>query len=168
MSADVTTPILIVQHISSGFTDGFAEWLSFTCSLKVKLPSDGEKIESGTVYVAPDNFHMGVDGTGHILLSDLPPIRNLKPAVSFLFRSVAESYGPDSIGVLLTGMGRDGAAELKMMRDKGAVTFAQDEESCIVFGMPGEAVKLGGAVYVLPPEEIALKIKEILKGSDNF
>lgn len=75
---------------------------------------------------------------------------------------------PKSIGVLLTGMGRDGAEELKLMRDKGAMTFAQDEESCIVFGMPGEAVKLGGAVCVLPPEEIAIKIKELLKESHNL
>ena len=163
ISTDVKTPILIVQHISSGFAAGFAEWLSSTCSMKVKIPSDGEKIQTGKVYVAPDNFHMGVDGTGCIYLSDVPPIKNLKPAVSFLFRSVAESYGPNSIGVLLTGMGRDGAEELKLMRDNGAMTFAQDEESSIVFGMPGEAVKLGGAVLVLPPDEIAVKIKEILK-----
>ncbi len=163
MNRDVRTPILIVQHISSGFTAGFANWLSSTCSLDVKIPSDGEKIQNGKVYIAPDNLHMGVDGSGCIYLSDVPPIRNLKPAVSFLFRTVAESYGPNSIGVLLTGMGRDGAEELKLMRDKGAMTFAQDEESSVVFGMPGEAVKLGGAVCVLPPDEIAFRIKEILK-----
>ncbi len=161
---EVNLPILIVQHITSGFSVGFAQWLTDTCGLNVKIPVHGERINKNTVYVAPDAMHMGVDGAGSVLLSNDPPMKNLKPAVSYLFSSVAEKYGSRAIGVLLTGMGRDGADELKIMRDKGAVTFAQDEESSVVFGMPGEAVKIGGAVCILPPEGIAIKIKELLNG----
>jgi two-component system chemotaxis response regulator CheB len=106
---------------------------------------------------------MGISRTGNIILSKETQINSLRPSVSFLFRSVAEAYGKDAIGVLLTGMGYDGSAELKLMRDMGAVTFAQDEGSSVVFGMPGEAVKLGGAVFVLTPAEIILKIIEIIR-----
>lgn len=163
MKGEVNIPVLIVQHITSGFTAGFAEWLSVSTGMNVKMPVDGEIITGGTVYIAPDGFHMGVDKNGCVKLSGDPPIKNLRPAVSYLFKSVAEVYGPRAIGVLLTGMGRDGADELKLMRDKGSITFAQDEESSVVFGMPGEAVKIGGAVCVLPPESIGSRIKEILK-----
>ncbi len=163
LKGKVHQPILIVQHISIGFTTGFAEWLSTTCSLNVKIPANGEKIENGYVYVAPDSLHMGVKADGSIVLSNAPPENNLRPSVAHLFRSVAESFGPRAIGILLSGMGRDGADELKLIRDKGAITFAQNEESSVVFGMPGEAVKLGAAVCVLSPEGIARKILEILK-----
>jgi two-component system chemotaxis response regulator CheB len=164
LGSEFTLPILIVQHIAKGFSEGFAQWLSDTCGLKFKIPADGEKIAGGTVYIAPDNFHMGVDGKGCIVLDNGPQIKNLKPAVAYLFNSVAEAYGAKAIGVLLTGMGRDGAEELKIMKDRGAVTFAQDQESSIVYGMPGEAVKIGAAVFVLPPDEIADRIKDILNG----
>ncbi len=158
----LTVPVMLVQHITNGFTAGFAEWLSDTCSLNVVIPVHGERILPGKVYVAPDDMHMGADSSGCIILSSAPVIKNLRPAVSFLFHSIADIYGPRAIGILLTGMGRDGADELKLMRDKGALTFAQNEESSVVFGMPYEAIKLGGAVCVLPPEEIARKILEIL------
>ncbi len=162
LNGEIAQPILIVQHITSGFSAGFAQWLSETCSISVKIPSHGEKISRNTVYVAPDGVHMGVDASGSIVLSSDPPIKNLRPAVSYLFRTVAELYGSRAMGVLLTGMGRDGADELKLMRDNGAITFAQNEESSVVFGMPGEAIKIGGAVCVLSPEGIADKIKYIL------
>jgi len=163
MKDEVTLPILIVQHIASGFVSGFAEWLTSTCGIDVRIPSDGEKIQHKTVYVAPDHFHMGINKDWRIALDSAEPIRNLRPSVSYLFRSASETFGSRAIGVLLTGMGRDGADELKLMRDRGAVTFAQNEESSIVFGMPGEAIKIGGADYVLSPEGIAFKIKEIIR-----
>lgn len=109
----------------------------------------------GHVYLAPDDFHMGIRAGGAISLTREQPENGLRPSVSFLFRSLAEVYGMNAIGVLLTGMGRDGADELKVMKDKGAVTIAQDRETSVVHGMPGEAIALGGATHVLPMEKIA-------------
>lgn len=98
---------------------------------------------------------MAVERGGRIQLTRDPPEHGLRPSVSYLFRMLARTFGPRAIGVLLTGMGKDGAAELKMMRDQGAVTLAQDRETSVVYGMPGEAVNLDAASYVLPPEQIA-------------
>jgi two-component system chemotaxis response regulator CheB len=152
---DFRTPILIVQHITRGFTDGFVDWMNGSCCLPVRLATDGEPLASGTVYVAPDDRHTKIGRNGRIRLSTDEPVNGIRPSVSSLFRSVAEVLGPDAVGVLLTGMGRDGAAELKLMRDRGAVTIAQDMESCVIYGMPGEAAKMGAAKYLLPPEKIA-------------
>jgi two-component system chemotaxis response regulator CheB len=106
---------------------------------------------------------MGVGGGGAIALSREPPDNHLRPAVSFLFRSIAEACGPSAVGVLLTGMGRDGAEALKTMKERGAVTIAQDRESCAVNGMPGAAIELGAAAHVLAPERIA---QTLIKLSD--
>ena len=107
------------------------------------------------MYFAPDNFHLGLNTGGRIVLAGDEPEEHLRPAVSFLFRSLAKVCGPKAVGVLLTGMGRDGAAELKLMRDKGAITIAQDRESSVVYGMPGEAIALGGATHILSADNIA-------------
>jgi two-component system chemotaxis response regulator CheB len=148
-------PVFVVQHIASGFVSGFAEWLSGSSRLQVKVAVDGEHIDAGHVYVAPDEFHMGVRNDRRIALNREEPENGLRPSVSHLFRSVAHVYGGNSVGILLSGMGKDGAEELKLMRDRGAITFAQDEGTSVVYGMPGEAVKLGAAQYSLPPESIA-------------
>jgi two-component system chemotaxis response regulator CheB len=105
--------------------------------------------------LAPDDFHMGISATGRILLTRAEPENGLRPAVSHLFRSLAEVCGPEAMGVLLSGMGKDGALELKLMKDKGAITIAQDRESSVVHGMPGEAIELGGATHVLAADNIA-------------
>ncbi|MDP4175293.1 MAG: chemotaxis-specific protein-glutamate methyltransferase CheB [Bacteroidota bacterium] len=147
-------PIVIVQHITSGFTLGFTEWLNITSSLPVLMAEDGMKIGQGICYIAPDGHHLKITRSGHFALSDEPPVFNLRPSVSYLFRSVAEVFGPSSIGILLTGMGRDGAEELKIMKDHGAITIAQDKDSSVVYGMPGEAVKINAARFVLSPEAI--------------
>ncbi|MDD5209176.1 MAG: chemotaxis-specific protein-glutamate methyltransferase CheB [Elusimicrobiales bacterium] len=152
---DLAAPVLIVQHIAAGFTAGFVEWLGGASSFPVHIAAQGETPLPGHAYVAPDGFHMGVSGGPRIELSDQAPENGLRPSVNHLFRSVARVLGPRAVGVLLTGMGRDGADELKTMKDKGAVTIAQDEASSVVHGMPGEAVKLGAATYILPPEGIA-------------
>ncbi|MCX6844861.1 MAG: chemotaxis-specific protein-glutamate methyltransferase CheB [candidate division WOR-3 bacterium] len=152
---DLPVPLLIVQHMAAGFIRGFAEWLSGASSFPVHIASPGEVPLPGHGYTPPDGLHLGLDSDARIMLSDLPPENGLRPAVAHLFRSVAQVLGPDAAGVLLTGMGTDGAKELKMMKDRGAITIAQDEASSVVFGMPGEAVKLGAAAYVLPPEGIA-------------
>ncbi len=148
-------PILVVQHIASGFLAGMADWLRQTTPLQIQLAVHGDTPLPGNVYLAPDGLHLGLMSGGQILLSRDDPENGLRPAVSFLFRSVANVCAARAVGVLLTGMGRDGAKELKLLKDKGAVTIAQDAETSIVNGMPGEAVRLGAALYALKPEQIA-------------
>lgn len=152
---DLPVPILIVQHIAVGFLPGLAEWLRQTTGFPVHLGAHGVRPLPGNAYLAPDGFHMGLSASGHIHLAGEAPEGGLRPAVSYLFRSLADVCGPDAVGVLLTGMGVDGAAELKLMRDRGAITIAQDRQSSIVHGMPGQAIALGGATHVLPVEKVA-------------
>jgi two-component system, chemotaxis family, protein-glutamate methylesterase/glutaminase len=160
---DFPAPVLIVQHIAAGFALGFVEWLNQTSRLPVHLATHGEAMLSGHVYVAPDGFQMGVKVAGQITLSHDASEHSLCPSVSFLFRSVAETYGGKTVGVLLTGMGKDGAAELHLMKKRGGITFAQDAESSVVHGMPGEAIKLEAATYVLAPEKIAAALQSLVK-----
>ncbi len=150
-----SVPVLIVQHIAAGFTPGLAEWLSQATGMPVQIASQGKIPLPGHAYISPDGRHMLVEKSGRISFDMEPPEHGMRPSVSKLFRSVTNVFGPTAAGVLLTGMGRDGADELLRMKEKGAVTFAQDAESSIVFGMPGEAVKLNAATYILPPERIA-------------
>lgn len=152
---DFSAPILVVQHITPGFLAGLAEWLNQTTGMQVHIGSYGALPAPGHVYLAPDGFQMGLNSGGRILLTKEDPENGLRPSVAYLFRSLAEVCGPGAVGVLLTGMGKDGAVELKLMRDKGAVTIAQNQESSVVHGMPGEAITLGAAMHVLPPDKIA-------------
>lgn len=145
-------PVLIVQHMAAGFIEGFVEWLRQTSSLPVHVATHGEYILPGHVYLAPDGFVMKPDRYGRISLARGET--GLCPSVSYLFRSVAEVFGKNAVGILLTGMGKDGAYELRLMKEKGAITIAQDLESSVVHGMPGEAINLDAAMYVLPPEKI--------------
>lgn len=152
---DLPVPVLIVQHIAAGFVKGFQEWLSITSGIKLKIAEDGEQISPGIGYIAPDEFHLGVSPGRKISLSNQPPENGLKPSVNYLFRSVSQVFGRCALGVLLTGMGKDGAAELKAMKDKGALTIVQNEESSVIFGMPGEALRIGASDHALFPESIA-------------
>jgi two-component system, chemotaxis family, protein-glutamate methylesterase/glutaminase len=157
-------PLLIVQHISPGFIEGFVQWLTTSSSFPVKVAAHGEYLLPGHAYVAPDGFHMEVDADKRIILNTGEPENGLRPSVSHLLRSVTRVFGKHAVGMLLTGMGKDGAKELKIMREKGAVTIVQDKESSVVHGMPGEAVVLGAAMYVLSPEEIADLLKKLVGG----
>ena len=148
-------PVLVVQHIAPGFLAGMVEWLAETTGLQVRIGSYGTVPLPGHVYLAPDDFHMGIGPTGRIVLSREAPENHVRPAVSFLFRSLAEHLGPAAVGVLLTGMGHDGARELKEMNERGAVTIAQDQGSSVVHGMPGAAIALNAATQVLPAQSIA-------------
>lgn len=158
---DFPIPILVVQHMAAGFIQGFAEWLKNTTGMAVHVAGQDERILPGRVYVAPDGFQMAIRMGGLISLGSGDAENGVRPSVSCLFRSVAEVCGPNAIGILLTGMGRDGAEELKLMKGRGAVTIAQDEESSVVFGMPGEAVKLDATTHVLSPEQIALMLMRL-------
>lgn len=167
LTKDFPAPILVVQHIASGFLAGMAEWLNQTTGLRVHIASYGTTPLPGHVYLAPDDFHMGIGAGGGIVLTREEPENHLRPAVSFLFRSLARVYGASALGVLLTGMGRDGAEELKAMKDQGAITIAQDQESSVVHGMPGVAIALGGATHVLPADRIAAALVGLVNGRNT-
>jgi two-component system chemotaxis response regulator CheB len=157
-----SAPVLIVQHIAQGFTQGLVEWLNQSTNFPVHIAVDDEYLLPGHAYVAPDGFHMKVKAGNRIALSRDEPEEGLRPSVSYLFRSVANVFGQDAVGVLLTGMGKDGAEEMKLIKEKGAVTIAQDEESSLVHGMPGQAIRLGAAMYVLSPDKIATALTTLV------
>lgn len=150
--------VVIVQHIPAVFSRAFAERLDGICQIRVKEAEDGDEIRAGRALVAPGNFHLTVRrvGSGYrAAVAAGPMVCYQRPAVDVLFDSVAQAAGRNATGVLLTGMGSDGAQGMLKMRNAGARTIAQDEESCVVFGMPREAIRLGGAQEVLPLDQIA-------------
>ncbi|MCG7849655.1 MAG: chemotaxis response regulator protein-glutamate methylesterase [ANME-2 cluster archaeon] len=159
---DFPVPVLVTQHMAAGFIQGLAEWLGNRSGIPVHVATHGEHLLPGHIYVAPDGSHMGVRIGGQIILDNGEPENGLRPSVSYLLRSVAHVYGPNAVGVLLSGMGQDGAEELKLLKKKGAVTIAQDKESSVIHGMPGQAIKLDAAMYVLPPEEIATALIDMV------
>ena len=163
ISPPLLPPILIVQHITTGFLDGMVAWLGKTSSVPLHIAKQGEPLMQGHAYFAPDGFNMGVDESGNITLTADREENGFCPSVSFLFRSVANVFGRNAMGILLTGMGKDGAEELKLMKEKGAVTIAQDRESSVVYGMPGEAARLGAAMYMLSPGGISGFLAELEK-----
>ena len=159
---DLSVPILVVQHMALGFMENFVKWVGDSTGFPSHIAINGQYPAPGHAYFAPDGLHMLAGRDDRIVLSTDAPQNGLRPSVGRLFRSVAETFGPRSAGVLLTGMGRDGADELKLLRNKGAVTMVQDEESSVIFGMPGEAVKIGAASFILPPERIAALIARLV------
>lgn len=154
---DFPAPVLVVQHIAAGFVDGFVNWLRDSTPMPVQLAHHGEPLVPGRILVAPDAVHLGVDREERVVLT--PSTQHspgtLCPSATHLFETVADVFGAQAIGVLLTGMGRDGADGLLKMKRIGAITIAQDKESSVVHGMPGEAIALGAADFVLPPARIA-------------
>lgn len=151
-------PVLVAQHIAPGFVAGFAEWLGDNIALAVRIPKLGDLLQPGTVYIAPEGCHLAVNGEERAaLVPSTPGLRTggLCPSADVLFESLAVAYGAQAIGVLLTGMGRDGAEGLLRLKKAGAITIAQDKESSVIHGMPGEAIALGAADFVLPPPRIA-------------
>lgn len=151
-------PVAIVQHMPEKFTAAFAERLDSLCRIRVKEARNGDLLEPGLALLAPGGVHMLVQRSGNdycVLLNDGPPVSRHRPSVDVLFRSAAQAAGPNALGVIMTGMGDDGAAGLLEMKNTGAYTIAQDEATSVVFGMPGEAIKRGGAAKVLPLGKIA-------------
>ncbi|MCE8053769.1 chemotaxis response regulator protein-glutamate methylesterase [Halomonas daqingensis] len=160
--------ILITQHMPGGFTRSFAERLNRLCNITVKEASDGERVLPGHAYIAPGDAHLKLarSGANYVArLDDGPPVNRHRPSVDVLFHSAANQAGRNAIGVILTGMGKDGAAGLLEMRQAGSATLAQDEASCVVFGMPREAIALGGAVEVVGLDEIPERLMALVAAS---
>lgn len=152
---------VIVQHMPAGFTKAFAERLNNLFPFEVREAVDGDIISPGRVLIAPGNFQMVVKRSGaqyYVEVKDGPAVNLHKPSVEVLFQSVCHNVGANAIGVMLTGMGADGATGMKKLFDLGAHTIAQDEKSCVVFGMPKAAIELGGATTVLPLDKIAANV----------
>jgi two-component system chemotaxis response regulator CheB len=153
--------IVIVQHMPEKFTAAFAKRLDGLCQVDVKEAEDGDQVIAGRVLIAPGNRHMLLQRSGaryHVAIKDGPPVSRHRPSVDVLFRSAAQYAGSNALGIIMTGMGDDGAKGLLEMKKAGAMTVAQDEESCIVFGMPKEAIALGAAGKTIPLSAIPAEI----------
>ena len=157
-------PMLIAQHMPAGFTRSFAQRLDAACEVRVKEAEDGEPLQSGHAYIAPGGMHLTLarkSGGLQTRLSAEPPVNRHRPSVDVLFRSVALAAGERSIGLMLSGMGADGAEAMLELRLRGARNIAQDEASCVVFGMPKQAIARGGVHEVLPLDAIARRLVEL-------
>ena len=166
LPANLDAAVLVVQHMPSGFTKSFANRLNSLCSLQVAEASDGDVIKGGNVYVAPGGFHMTVsatNGIAQIALDQSPAIWGVRPSADPLFRSAARIFGNDTVGVVLTGMGRDGADGLREIRQSGGLGIVQDEASSVIYGMPQAALARAGADRVSALGEVALSIEEMLR-----
>ncbi len=155
--------IVVVQHITDGYTQGLAEWLDSECRVTVKVAENGELIRSGTVYLAPDKYHIKVSPAGKIRYDDSPALGGHKPAADVLLKSIAATFGSSAIGIILTGMGRDGAEGILQIKNAGGYTIAQNQESCVVYGMPRAAIELGAANKVLSEDGIVNELLTINK-----
>ncbi|MBI3808275.1 MAG: chemotaxis response regulator protein-glutamate methylesterase, partial [Nitrospirae bacterium] len=156
-----TPPILITQHMPEHFTKTWADRMNSLCRISVKEAEDGDSVLPGHALVAPGSYHMTLMRSGarySVRINQDPPVNRHRPSVDVTFASVAQYAGANAIGVILTGMGGDGAKEMLTMKQAGAFTIAQDEASCVVFGMPKEAIKLGGVDKILPLSEIPAAI----------
>lgn len=160
--------VMITQHMPPGFTRRYADRLNTLCQIRVKEAADGERVLPGHAYIAPGGLHLSIDRSGANYVArvrDGEPVNRHKPSVEVLFQSAAQVAGPNALGVMLTGMGADGAAAMKRMRDAGAWNLCQDESSCVVFGMPREAIAHGAAHHVLPLLDIAGALVERLRST---
>ncbi|WP_342150012.1 chemotaxis-specific protein-glutamate methyltransferase CheB [Methylorubrum sp. SB2] len=164
LAADFPLPVLLVQHMGAAFMEGFASWLDGVVALPVGLARDGEMMAPGRVYVAPGDRHLELGSGGVLRVSDAAPVGGQRPAATVLFASVARQAGPQGIGVLLTGMGEDGATGLLDMRRAGAATVAEHESSAVVYGMPAAAVRLSAASRVLPLDQVAPHLLRLAQG----
>ncbi len=159
---DFPVPILVVQHIARGFVNGLGSWLQGATGLRVVVAEHGDELRHGTVYLAPDDRHLGVTGGGRIALSDDPPIDGFRPSATHLFSSVAAAFGTGAIAAVLTGMGSDGLDGLRAVRAAGGWILAQDERSSVVFGMAQEAVREGLCDSVLPVDRLGQRLVELV------
>lgn len=154
LPADYRLPIVIVQHMAAGFAQGFAEWLSSATGFAVGIAAHDDRLAGGRAYLAPDGFHIAVSRESRIVLSRGRPEHGMCPSVSHLFRSIHKDTCSGTVAVLLTGMGKDGAQELRQLKENGAVTIVQDRATSVVYGMPGEAIRQDAARLILAPAAI--------------
>lgn len=157
---------IIVQHMPAGFTASFADRLNKVCKIEVREARNGDSVAPGVALVAPGNFHLLLQRSGasySVVLKNGPAVHFQRPSVDVMFQSVARNAGKNAVGVILTGMGADGASGMRAMHETGARTIAQDEHSCVVFGMPKEAIKLGGVDEIMPLSNIPQGIFQMLK-----
>lgn len=169
MPAD-SPAIVITQHMPPGFTTSFAARLNGLCQITVKEAANGERILPGHAYIAPGGkqFHIARSGANYVaVVDDGPPVNRHKPSVEVLFKSAAGVAGRNVFGIMLTGMGNDGASAMREMKDAGSYNYVQDEASCIVFGMPREAIAHGAADEVLPLTQIAPALIAKLRGATD-
>ncbi|MEG0140579.1 MAG: chemotaxis response regulator protein-glutamate methylesterase, partial [Comamonas sp.] len=162
--------IVITQHMPPGFTTSFAARLNSLCQMTVKEATHGERLLPGHAYIAPGGKHFSISRSGAnyvAVVDDAPPVNRHKPSVEVLFKSVAANAGRNAYGIMLTGMGADGAAAMREMRDAGSYNLVQDEATCIVFGMPREAIAHGAADEVLPLPQIAQALLIKLRGGSD-
>ena len=162
--------IVVVQHMPQGFTLSFAQRLNAICQLSVKEAQDGDEVKAGQVLVAPGNHHMLLQRRGNrylVELKDGPLVSRHRPSVDVLFRSAARAAGPNAIGVIMTGMGDDGAQGLLEMRQNGARTIAEHESSCVVFGMPKEAIAKGAAGNIVVLDKISQEIMRLVNSGKS-
>jgi two-component system chemotaxis response regulator CheB len=163
ITPDFPVPIVIVQHIAHGFLEGMVDWLSNLVTVDIHVAEQGMVLLPGHVYFGPDDWQISISRQKRVVLTKDKPEHGLRPSISYLFRALANTYDDSVLGVLLTGMGVDGAREMKTMKERGAKTIAQDEQTSVIFGMPAEAIRLGGVSYVLPAEQIGPMITSLVK-----
>lgn len=162
LPVNLPASVLLVQHIADGFTRGMVDWLAASTPMPVQLAKSGDIALPGRVFVAPDNMHLLIDGDGVLSLSSQPALLQ-RPSVDVTMQRAAEAYGTRAIGVLLTGMGRDGASGMGAIYREGGYTIAQNSETCIVFGMPRAAIEAQVVHEVLSPEAIAGRLQVLLR-----
>jgi two-component system chemotaxis response regulator CheB len=163
--------VMITQHMPPGFTKSYAARLDGLCKIRVAEARDGERVLPGHAYIAPGGFHLSVERSGANYIArvqDGEPVNRHKPSVEVLFKSAARVVGPNALGIMLTGMGADGARAMKELRDAGSYNYVQDEASCVVFGMPREAINAGAAHEVLPLTQIAPSLIERLRSTTGL
>ncbi len=167
LPANFPVPIVIVQHICEGFGQGFVDWLNKECAITIRTAERGETMMPGNVYVAPDAYHTLIDPGGVIRLSKSMPVGGLRPCATLMMESAAKIFKSALMGVILTGMGRDGADGMKAIKDQGGVTLAQSPETCVVFGMPKEAIEIGAIDKVVSIDKMGYEIMSALKMDVN-
>lgn len=163
LPTDFPVPILIVQHMGASFMEGFAHWLDAQTKLSVVIAKHGEAPRAGVAYVAAGNKHLTLDAQGRMRLGSEPAIASQRPAATLLFQSLAQNVGAKAAGVILTGMGEDGARGLLEMKQAGAYTIAEDASTAVVHGMPAIAAKLGAAKTILPLDQIGPRLLQLVE-----
>ncbi len=164
--ADFPLPILVVQHISPGFASGLADWMGTQTRLTVDVAAHGEVLQPGLALIAPDDYHMQINERGIVELTKADPFKGLRPSANYLFHSLARVFGPHALGIILTGMGDDGADGLDALHKAGGFTIAQDEKSCVVYGMPGEAVRRNSIDCILSLDQIGDVLQQVARDSN--